>query len=1163
MDVEERISTKKKIDLEGLSVICSDLGLPEEDEDRRRIGYSKSEYCLDNLKDLLRFLRRDDPESREVFKQVCAWNIVSKDLIPIIEHYQDEHNLVLNAVKVLVFLTMPIEPSSDDIPQQLEYLWGLKSAITFSNIVAVIVSLLEAPLENLELDVFNEEDWKLVQLVLTLFRNLLAIHDVSPIQKAGESTCYFLSLRDQFLEVLSRENVMDIVLVITQTIEGFNSLLRHDNLLLLEIYHYILLGQDMELVAKAPEKLDQGKQASVDSLKTLMKEEEVKRKLARLNNMNQRHSQFGGTFTRVTMDGTKAVLKGIPSTTESTMLKPQQGRGATEKIVWEHGPMSVTNDKVLKLLHDFINQFMSGGYNVLMQSLCEDIEKEHPSIQNSDIVTFFQVAQSITSFQFHKSSASSPAIETEETSELTTNQKAGVNFSKSDICAPIAATINDRMFLLVISKWRCAFDGLKETKDFKFLSAASSLVKTMLCLLDLVIKLLPEDSKEAFTVRILLYKLFYDQTDQGMCQFILNLVRSFDTHKQPKSELGDLVESIHIIVGLMENLQGRGTLRVSKKSRKARKKKPKGNKEATVHKLSENHPSTSNEASTAKSIPMVDSTVSTEDGPMDVPPNKPEASNLETETDETQQMHSPKSNNVVDDLSSGSDDSSDGEEQTATDEVDFKVSTFISAFASNSIIQNLCWLLKFYKSNPKQTNHHVISILRRITEDLELAPMLYQLSLLITFHKILDEQKVCPCKDYENIVTFLTDLVRNMLKKMKSQPLLFVEILFSKTRKECHYINAEYMLHELGHLRKQMGNQEKFSGTEEFGTSSDKGWAHRSLADALGDDEADVVISYDQGFQNEDDDMVEDKSAGPSKRKRRLVLDGDMDIKIKDLYDRYKDDKNCSRLIAENLVSDGGISAAQVTNKLKQLGLETRKRLRRGDTDHLDATSLAQPSNTRKRVSSFSKEQETLIKELYKKFKDEKRCCYLIASELGSENTYTTAQVSRKLKQLGLRLPRGKKSEAGMMLKDDHDDSSADESEDETLLAFKNRKSRKNQKNKQQTGSINEITPGGSEDNTERNETSLHEPTAGEEEDNDQSYITRESRQSETDVHISDNGPSTSLPEDPNLSSDNELEDDELADWGDDSAAGGASLTQSPLSRRKLKMVLDKDDEDD
>ncbi|CAN8244514.1 unnamed protein product [Cochlearia groenlandica] len=1133
------------MDTEGLSVICSDLGVPEEDDDRRRIGYSKSEYCLDNLKDLLRFLRRDDPESREVFKQVCAWNIVSKDLIPIIEHYQDEHNLVLNAVKVLVFLTMPIDPSSDDIPQQLEYLWGLKSAITFSNIVAVIVSLLETPLENLESDVFNEEDWKLVQLVLTLFRNLLAIHDISALQKAGESTCYFLSLRDQFIELLSRENVMDIFLVITQTIEGFNSLLRHDNLLLLEIYHYILLGQDMELIAKVPEKLNQGMKASLESLKTLMEEQEVKRKLARANNMNQRCSQFGGAFTRVTMDGSKAVLKGIPSTTESTILKPHNGRGAKEKIVWEHGPMPVTNDNVLKLLHDFICQFMSGGYNVLMQSVCEDIEKEHPSIQNSDIVTFFQVAQSVTSFQCHKSLISNRKTSTEEASEASTNQ--------DDICAPVAATISDRMFLLVFSKWRYAFDGLKETKDFRFLSAAGSLMKTMLSLLDLVVRLQPEDSGEAFTVRILLYKLFYDQTDQGMCQFILNLVKSFDTHKQPKSELGDLVESIHIIVGLMENLQGRGTLRVSKKSRRARKKKTKGNKEATEHELSENLPSTSNEATTAKSIPTFKSTVSTEDGSMDVPLSNPGDSNLGIDTDETQQTHSPKSNHVVDDLSCGTDDSSDGEEQTATDEVDFKVSTFISAFASNSIIQNLCWLLKFYKSNPKQTNHHIISILRRITEDLELSPMLYQLSLLIAFHTILDEQKACPSKDYENIVTFLTDLVRNMLKKMKSQPLLFVEILFSKTRKECHYINAEYMLHELGHLRKQMGNHVKGLRTEEDDDiPSDKGWVRRNLADALGDDEADVVLSYDQGSQNEEDHMAEDESERPSKRKQRLVLDGDMEIKIKELHDRFKDDKNCSRLIAETLDPDGGVSAAQVTNKLKKLGLETRKRkrLRRGDSSNKaseennanDNPDHLESSNTRKRASSLSKEQETLIKELYEKFKDQKRCCYLIAKELCSENTYTTAQVSRKLKQLGLRLPRGKKSEAGMTQKDDQADSSADESDDETILAFK----------KRNESSSRYVVPTTGEEEEE------------EEEDNDdENNITQQSREYETNGHISVKGPSTSSS--PPDDDDDEL-DDALADSGDDDmegGGGGASLTQSPLSRRKMKMVLDVDDDDD
>ena len=37
-----------------------------------------------------------------------------------------------------------------------------------------------------------------------------------------------------------------------------------------------------------------------------------------------------------------------------------------------------------------------------MQSICEDIEKEHHAIQNSDVVVFFQVSQFVTSFQYHK-----------------------------------------------------------------------------------------------------------------------------------------------------------------------------------------------------------------------------------------------------------------------------------------------------------------------------------------------------------------------------------------------------------------------------------------------------------------------------------------------------------------------------------------------------------------------------------------------------------------------------------------------------------------------------------------------------------------------------------------------------------------------------------------
>lgn len=71
-------------------------------------------------------------------------------------------------------------------------------------------------------------------------------------------------------------------------------------------------------------------------------------------------------------------------------------------------------------------------------------------------------------------------------------------------------------------------------------------------------------------------------------------------------------------------------------------------------------------------------------------------------------------------------DSSIDDHQPATNEVDFNVSRLISSLANNSVVQNVCWLLKHYKTNSYRTNHYIICMLRRFCEDLELAPMLYQ-----------------------------------------------------------------------------------------------------------------------------------------------------------------------------------------------------------------------------------------------------------------------------------------------------------------------------------------------------------------------------------------------------------------------------------------------------
>ncbi|KAL5813132.1 hypothetical protein ACOSQ3_028082 [Xanthoceras sorbifolium] len=1309
------------MDMEGLSVICAGLGIIDEDEGGNRIGYSTGEYCLDNLKDLLRFLRRDDPQTREVFKQVCKWNIVSKDLIPIIEHCQDDRNLVLNAVKVLVFLTMPIEPSSNDIPQQIEYLWGLKSAITCSDIVAVIVSLLEGPLENLECEAFTEDDWKLVQLVLTLFRNILAIQDIPPHQKAGGSASEFVSLRDRFMELLFNENVMDIVMVIAQHVGGSCGYFRQDNLLLLEIFHYIFMGQDPELIATVHQKGSKkggDTKDSLDSLKSIMVEEEDKRKLSRLQNAI-RHSQFSGTFARPTMDGSKAVFKGNPNCAfHNTMLKPHKGhKGVSKKIVWDHGGLPSTKDNVLELLHDFVNQFLSGSYNVLMQSIREDIEKEHDAIQNGDVIIFFRVAQFVTSFQYHKILSSKPTNET-DTSEASAEDFAGSTLFKGNICGPIASSMDDSMFQLVISRWHHEFDGLKETNNYKFLSAAGSLMKNMIRMLDLVLKLLPEDSKEPQTARILLYKLFYDQTEQGMTQFLLNLIKAFDTHKQPKSDLADLVEMICLLVRLMEKLQARGTLRVSKKSRKGRKKEVrkgekeaesegkkellKGEKEAEIEGKKEllkgekeaesggkkevmkdgkeaenkrknevlegekeaenemvgNHATVQNDFCISNSEQIKDFCKPQKANPINTSDGK-ENMIIPTQIDEPEmpvpgsgdlkvnlpQMDKRKFNDVDDYLHCSSGDSGD-EQPAATDEVDFSVYTFISTFANCSIIQKLCWLLKFYKSNSNRTNHYIICMLRTITDDLELAPMLYQLSLLTTFNDILVEQQSCPSKDFANIVDFLRRLVRKMFKRMKNQPLLFVEILFWKTRRECHYINAEYMLQELGNVRKRTGNWENVSEIGEIGSSQAKGWTRRSIADALGEDEADVVISHELGYQNK---MQEDMPPGlnsktdrgissvqgefdkVSKRKRRLVLSDEWDTKIKDLYHRFKDEQNCSRLIAESLAADGKVSAAQVSNKLKQLGFQVapKKRVRLTvesrnadpdqpgeeqvtmesksvlhNSDDLEGSLLKQPLNKRKRVQAFSRDQEAMIKVLYEQFKDHKRCSHMIANAMDAGNTFTAAQISRKLKQLGLHTPKQKKSEAHMHLRDEEPEDisidAAHDSDNETLLSFRNRgKSKdggslfaKQPQQKNIEGKVSDDSDGETLSSVFKKSGKLHtvskddrlgttlakgttddsgnditEDIAERDGDNkssgkdvartDKVNLEDTSETKLTGNHTSGVSPVNTVDDLPDQLMDDEL----LADSGDDFAPDES--TRSTASRRKRRVVIDAEDDDD
>ncbi|AQK88639.1 Putative timeless C-term domain and Homeodomain protein [Zea mays] len=897
-----------------LSLTCAGLGASQEDEDGAVIGYAKSDHCLDNLKDLQRFLRRDDPQRREVFKQVCKWKIASRDLVPIIENYQADRNLVITAMKVLVFLTMPVEPSSEDVAQQIEYLWDLKAALTRNVAVTVIVSLLEDPLDRLERTLFSEDDWKLVQLVLTLFRNVLAIQEITLTQKASGEATHLLFLSDNFLELMFQENVMDIILVLTQHIDEPSGYLKEENLLLMEIYHYLFLGRDPGLIARASNKglkdrVNGDIVSSVDSLRLMMEEEERKKRMFR--QLNSEHSSLSGTFTCFSVDGSKSLCKGNPSSASANSLLKIRNvqRGPQKRIAWDNELLYVPKEGITEMLRSFMDQFLSGAYNILMQSVCGDIMDEHHSIEKSDITTFFKVARFVLAFQHEKASNDQKSAKGIQPSGVSPSNEPDDNLPfHGDICGPVAATLNEDMFNIVISRWRETYEALKETNDYKTLSAAGSLMKNMIDMIYLVLKVLPEDSRESQTARVLLYKLFYDQTEHGLTQFLLNLFRSFDSHKQPKrfvrniplgisslsfaTKIEALGHTISQLVGTLPTLENH--VKVAKKTKKVRRKKSTNDKkENSEPKVDNAEPNDANPTDGTKCSPETLPDLRSEGPALESSPSEPGkvdtsgAHVLDTLVDTVVNIESTAhaegdpsctdsgvmKRNLIEEEGETSDSSVD--HQPATSEVDFNVSRLISSLANNSVVQNICWLLKHYKSNSYRTNHYIICMLRRFCEDLELSPMLYQLSLLTTFYDILAEQKLSSSKEYTNIVNFLSKVVRKMLRTIKKQPLLFVDILFWKTRKECHCIDADALLNE---LKNDVGSKDS-----EIGSS--KGWRDRiNIADSLGDDEVDVVIPQAPYDADKDGDLsagehTDDfrKSSTKYKRSRLSLSDSEAD----------------------------------------------------------------------------------------------------------------------------------------------------------------------------------------------------------------------------------------------------------------------------------------------
>ena len=205
------------------------------------VGYTAAFAIAECLKDVQRFLREDDIKTRDAFFMLGRYKTARTDLVPLITTYAADtdtvynarrqphwpiplprtllHSLLLHflssrsvladAVKVVTFLTMPVEEESANHALQVgqpggrhlhaatlgsHFMWAapdvagwkqeevmldIKDAFLTQDALAVVVALVGPPLMRHAERRMGDRDVLIVQLVITFLRNLIVIPDCS------------------------------------------------------------------------------------------------------------------------------------------------------------------------------------------------------------------------------------------------------------------------------------------------------------------------------------------------------------------------------------------------------------------------------------------------------------------------------------------------------------------------------------------------------------------------------------------------------------------------------------------------------------------------------------------------------------------------------------------------------------------------------------------------------------------------------------------------------------------------------------------------------------------------------------------------------------------------------------------------------------------------
>ncbi|ORY20743.1 timeless-domain-containing protein [Neocallimastix californiae] len=530
--------------------VCSALGgfdTVELDNGKKQKKYIIGDECYDCLKDLKKFLRQDDANvEKHVSRALGSWMIVQKDLIPILIEYKDNDKIAMAVVEVLVPLTWPIEISLEeiknedqDLPSQLEYLISYKEAIISTDALNALFEIIIKPLSVSYRDRTYRET-ALIRLIFLLIRNLLCIKDKEASVLTSTDKLRRSTLQEKLMIKLQKSNFIELLLSFAGSLDETEYV--EWNMLILEIFYHMYIGRD-------PEEILSNKHVGLSHKVTELLKHEQKMNSIDLKKRYSRHSRFGGSYFIEFENGKKlnilqsnAINLSMDEILDNNKkIKPKIAK-KDEKYLYTK---RITDEEARAIYKSTADLFVENCFNSFYTSIKKDFDMQRTKVREIDYIHFIWFCSFILKYREYAY---------EKASE---EDKLKYSFDS------INSILNVKGLLFIVYRLKLYQDEKKWQEIGLTLYCLKYVLITLNCMSD------SDDENYREASKNLQHNLYYEEETLNI---IINLCRNYKTRNSNKHFLRNLIETIHILLKMLEKFSKENKYLYTRKQKAIRKK---------------------------------------------------------------------------------------------------------------------------------------------------------------------------------------------------------------------------------------------------------------------------------------------------------------------------------------------------------------------------------------------------------------------------------------------------------------------------------------------------------------------------------------------------------------------------------------------------------------